>query len=90
MLVNVDLTAALRSDQSRMSPATSYSTLTQTVVMTSHVSVICAQLFNVSGACGSIGIRQQPIILTFDEDMDNIDDHPLFQPTETVRYLITF
>ena len=82
--------AALRDGHSRLLPVTSYSTLTKTVVSTSHVSTVCARLFNVTGACGTLGgVAQQPIILTFDEDIDNIDNDLLFQPTKTVRYTLT-
>jgi len=82
---SVEFTAAPRNGRSGLSPITSYSTFTETVIRTSYVSAICARLFNVSSAC-DVSTNQQPTVLTFDEDMDKINDHLLFQPTKTVGY----
>ena len=67
-------------------------TETSSVVVTSTTTTIglCAKLVNVTGACRRRrgAWLQSPIVMTFDDDLDDemIDD--AFSPTKTFRYFL--
>jgi hypothetical protein len=62
-------------------------TSTVTAVITSSTVGLCAQLVNVTGPCR---LRKglwvdEPIVLSFDDEMDSIDD-TLLSPSQTSKY----
>ena len=72
-------------------PFVTHSTMTRTstitALITSSTVGLCAQLVNVTGPCR---LRKglwvdDPIVLSFDDEMDSIDDS--LSPTRTSRYL---
>ena len=65
--------------------STAYTVTTTTVHVTSPTAALCAKLVNVTGACRlRRGLWvEDPIIMTFDDDMDAIDG-PL-SPTASLR-----
>jgi len=62
-------------------PDTIWTTTTATV----RTTTMCAKLVNVTAACHRRRgfLIDEPIILTFDEDMEELDD--LLKPTESLR-----
>ena len=72
-------------------PFVTHSTMTRTstitALITSSTVGLCAQLVNVTGPCR---LRKglwvdDPIVLSFDDEMDSIDDS--LSPTKTSRYI---
>lgn len=65
--------------------STAYTVTTTTVLVTSPTAALCAKLVNVTGACRlRRGLWvEDPIIMSFDDDMDAIDG-PL-SPTAALR-----
>ena len=84
-----DFMAALRLGHPLLKPVTRTSTLTQSVVTTIFTMATCARLVNVTGPCTHLGggVRDvhEPVVLTFDEDMEEID--LLLAPTKILRYI---
>jgi hypothetical protein len=76
-------------DERKRIPFVTYSILTRTSTITalvvSSTVALCAQLVNVTGPCR---LRRglwidDPIVLSFDDDMDTIDE--AFSPSQTLR-----
>ena len=65
-------------------------TIIRTITTTVSTATACAKLVNVTGACRRRKghLIDEPIVLTFDEDMEEIDD--LFKPTNPLRYIFGF
>ena len=84
-----DFVDALRLGHPLLKPVTRTSTLTQSVVTTIFTMATCARLVNVTGPCTHLGggVRDvhEPVVLTFDEDMEEID--LLLAPTKILRYI---
>ena len=61
-------------------------TIRTTTTATIRTSTVCAKLVNVTAACRRRKgfLIDEPIILTFDDDMDDLDD--LLKSTEPLRY----
>lgn len=60
-------------------------TISTTTTATVRTSTVCAKLVNVTAACRRRKglLIDEPIILTFDEDMEELDD--LLKPTEPLQ-----
>ena len=73
-----NLLAALRQGHPLIrSGVTQVTTTTETVVVTrAFPSTLCAKLVNVTGSCATLrgGVMEQPVVLTFEDDMDEADE----------------
>ena len=93
----VNLLSALRVGHPRLSFTRSTSIVTETYISTVLLpSAVCARFVNITGPCrrfsqeGRVIQMEEPVVLTFDEDMDDADALTHFNPTMTLKYLLIF
>lgn len=86
---SVNLLAAIRRGHPLIRHQTKKtSTVTDTVLSTVSQTSICAKLVNVTGPCRTLKGRsevEEPVVLTFDDDMDDFDSVLRIHPTKTQR-----
>lgn len=87
-----NLLAALRHGNPLIrSVTTRTSTTTETVVVTrAFPFTLCAKLVNVTGSCQTMrgGVSEQPVVLTFEDDMDEADELMKgFDPSKVLRFV---
>lgn len=89
----INLLSAIRVGHPRLSFTRTTTTFTQTYISTQWLpSVVCARLVNITGPCrrfspeGRLAEMEEPVVMTFDEDMNEADDLMHFNPTMTLKY----